>query len=100
MKRGLVVFLAMCALAIAMVPRDRRAVNPDEQEKPKADQTVCAHSTPCAWSVYKPGLRIIDLNITNTYCICSADTECVYDEDDVNSIVFRCRAPKQRTSDS
>ncbi|KAJ8731490.1 hypothetical protein PYW07_004654 [Mythimna separata] len=104
MKRGLVVFLTMCVFAIAMVPRDRRAVNPDEQEKSKDEGAVvvCAAATPCAWSVYRPIVKIIDLNITNSYCKCSADSECERYEDDVNAntIVYRCRKRQQRTTDS
>lgn len=84
MKRQLLVFLAVCALAAAMVPRNRRHVN------------YCAPTTPCAWSVYKLSSgndRDITTTITNSYCQCDPKTSCeIYEDDNIGSFAHRCKA--------
>uniref|UniRef100_A0A2A4J1T6 Uncharacterized protein n=1 Tax=Heliothis virescens TaxID=7102 RepID=A0A2A4J1T6_HELVI len=94
MKRGLLVFLAVCAFAVAMVPRNRRAVNTEEEEAPPKDTVrTCAPQTPCAWSIYDPRNKLIQINITNTYCICGEGTACLVIEDDTatKAFVHKCR---------
>ncbi|XP_026327615.1 uncharacterized protein LOC113235907 [Hyposmocoma kahamanoa] len=107
MKRLLIV-LALCALTAAMVPRERRALNTEEEPAPRPTTTakpkeICQRHTPCAWSVYKPFTKIIEYNITNTYCECSPDRACQIEEDDtsVNSYILRCLPlEQQETSES
>lgn len=97
--------LVACAFAAAMIPRDRRAVNPEDEEAMRTESTttsttekpkeICAPQTPCAWSIYKPFIKMIDFNFTNTYCDCGPGTVCQITEDDgtVNAYVYRCRPP-------
>ncbi|KAM3965268.1 uncharacterized protein ACR2FA_000652 [Aphomia sociella] len=106
MTRGLLLLLAFCALAAAMVSRERRAVNTEDEEGTKISTTTqqviyCEPQTPCAWSVYKPGLKFLAVNITNSYCICTPDTICQEHEDDtnVNAFVYRCRPPSQEEAE-
>ncbi|XP_026761765.1 uncharacterized protein LOC113520587 [Galleria mellonella] len=99
MARGTLFLLAFCALAAAaMVSRERRAVNTEDQQEPISTTTqrlICEPQTPCAWSIYKPGLKYLTQNLTNSYCVCSADTVCQVNEDDtsVNAYIHRCRPP-------
>ncbi|KAL0883277.1 hypothetical protein ABMA27_016697 [Loxostege sticticalis] len=94
MRVELILLLALCALTTAMVTKDKRASS-TKANSAEGKVRVCQRTTPCAWSMYKPHIRIIDQVINNTYCICSADTKCVITEDDttVNTYVHRCRPP-------
>ncbi|XP_022813898.1 uncharacterized protein LOC111347782 [Spodoptera litura] len=106
MKQGLLVFLSLCALTTAMVPRVRRAMNTEEEEMHQVSTTsttttssavtTCAYHTPCAWTVYRQNNpAIIEMYIPNTYCTCKSDTVCKVVENDtsVNTLIHRCRSP-------
>ncbi|XP_063826312.1 uncharacterized protein LOC135075762 [Ostrinia nubilalis] len=99
MTKVLILLLVLCAFATAMVPRERRAV--DLEELPASSSTttaapnICAPTTPCGWSIYKPQIKIIDMFVVNGYCICEEGLNCAIDEDDksVSTYVHRCRQP-------
>ncbi|XP_047533382.1 uncharacterized protein LOC125068321 [Vanessa atalanta] len=97
MNRVLIVLVAMCMFTVAMVPKNRRALN-SEEEKTRRSSTenptqICAPRTPCGWSVYKPVSKMIELNITNTYCHCGSKAECKVSEDDTgaSALILRCK---------
>lgn len=104
MKQSLIVLFVLCGFVAAMVPRDRRAVNTEDEELFKSQSTtmasdtanqpmICAKQTPCGWSIYRPISKYIEMNITNTYCICSATENCVVTDDDstINAYIHHCR---------
>ncbi|PZC79552.1 uncharacterized protein LOC110374731 [Helicoverpa armigera] len=98
MKQGLLVLIAVCAVAVAMVPRNRRAVDTEEVED-KAENTTrtCAPQTPCFWAIYDQHSKVIQINLTNTYCVCGDGTVCKMIEDDstTNALVHKCRKPSE-----
>ncbi|XP_026734704.1 uncharacterized protein LOC113505298 [Trichoplusia ni] len=105
MKRGLLVLLAMCSLACAMVPRERRAVPTETDAAPvKATdgEKYCASHTPCAWTVYQKVIKVPEMTIVNTYCVCEENLECQEDEDDgaIGAYVHRCKARGSKTEKS
>ncbi len=99
------ILFAVFAFTAAMVPRERRAVNTEEEgELPRPQtsttqkpQEICEPQTPCAWSIYKQINHNIDFNYTNEYCICAPNTTCVITEDDTqaNAFVHKCRKPTE-----
>ncbi|KAJ0176723.1 hypothetical protein K1T71_007902 [Dendrolimus kikuchii] len=98
MMRGLLIFFAMCTFTVAMVPRDRRAVNDEQTVTPTTKSVqICAENTPCGWSIYKPMTKIIELNIKNTYCDCDISKVCTIYEDNLsaNAYVHKCRPPNE-----
>ncbi|XP_059050758.1 uncharacterized protein LOC131845681 [Achroia grisella] len=105
MTRGILLLLAFCAFAAAaMVNRERRAVNTEDQQEPSlltSQRLICEPQTPCAWSIYKPGPKYLTLNLTNTYCVCATGTVCQIHEDDtsVNAYIHRCRPPPQEEAE-
>ncbi|CAB3236792.1 unnamed protein product [Arctia plantaginis] len=76
-------------MTAAMVPRMRRS------QPTEAGPRICAPTTPCGWSIYNPDVKRVEMNITNTYCICNKDTICDVYEDDttVSTYVLRCMKP-------
>ncbi|XP_034832160.1 uncharacterized protein [Maniola hyperantus] len=98
MKRTLFIILVVCTLStMAAVPKQRRAIDPDEEEN-KTPSTAspaetCAPHTPCGWSVYHAQSKIINMNITNTYCKCASGTTCEVGEDDpaASAYVLKCK---------
>ncbi|CAG4965275.1 unnamed protein product [Parnassius apollo] len=103
MKGQLLIIFAAITFSAAMVPKLRRAVNMDEDEEflksvsstSEKSKEICMPQTPCAWSIYKSRQKIIDTQITNTYCHCGAGTTCQINEDDANvgAFIHRCRPP-------
>ncbi|CAH0691766.1 unnamed protein product [Spodoptera exigua] len=108
MKQGLLVFLSICALTTAMVPRVRRAMNTEDDDLLQAMSTTsttttsgeetrtCAYQTPCAWTVYRPGMPAFsEMYIPNKYCVCASGTVCKKSENDTsaNTHIHRCRPP-------
>ncbi|XP_050350736.1 uncharacterized protein LOC126773699 [Nymphalis io] len=108
MNRVLIVLVAMCMFTAAMVPKDRRALNSEKEKmihsSTKKPHEICAPQTPCGWSVYRPASKMIEINITNTYCHCQPDYVCKISEDekDVSAYILRCtpRADQIKTPES
>ncbi|XP_049873402.1 uncharacterized protein LOC126371968 [Pectinophora gossypiella] len=104
MKSGLIL-LTICAFTAAMVAKERRAMNPDEEVHREVSSSttttskppkICDPQTPCAWSTYQvTPAKFIDLNLTNSYCVCGPGTVCQENEDDVavRAYIYRCRPP-------
>ncbi|XP_012551044.1 uncharacterized protein LOC101742173 [Bombyx mori] len=110
MRQSILLILAVCAFAAANVPKDRLQVTDTAQpttQTTEATETtgtaemtqasgnkpiICAPTTPCAWTVYSPVSKMIQTNMTNRFCICSADTTCAITEDDteVHAYIHRC----------
>lgn len=66
------------------------------EETTTAKRVICAHVTPCAWSLYNPKGKFITDKIENSaYCFCSSDTICQIVEDDTSAhaYIHRCRPP-------
>ncbi|CAG9786634.1 unnamed protein product [Diatraea saccharalis] len=96
----------------------QRAVNTEEEEHVQSTQStrptsspgtrptttrtsnICARSTPCAWTIYRPVIKFIEENVTNAYCVCAKGMVCTIDEDDtsVSAYVHRCKSPLEVNS--
>ncbi|KAG7308783.1 hypothetical protein JYU34_006016 [Plutella xylostella] len=94
MKLWLALALAGALALAAALPRTRRALPEQSGESTSKPRQACAHQTPCGWSIYKPQSRIIELNVTNTYCVCEPGLSCVVTEDDTTAFayVYHCRS--------
>ncbi|KAI5644358.1 hypothetical protein NE865_03727 [Phthorimaea operculella] len=101
MRTSLAVVLTLCAFAAAMVPMERRILNPEEapiSSTGSQGKVICSTTTPCAWSTYNE-VKIIESNITNSYCSCSTETECKPWKEDISGkvITYRCMPPGTET---
>ncbi|CAH0715667.1 unnamed protein product, partial [Brenthis ino] len=90
MNRALFILLALCTLTAALVPRHRRAINTEDENGATSSKPIeiCAPRTPCGWSIYRPGVKLIEVNITNTYCVCGVGQICRITVDDENTSAF------------
>lgn len=90
--RGLILFLALCSLTAAMVPRARRDAH---------YITYCEPTTICGWDVYAPNDKSkVEQSIINAYCKCKVGTSCLYDEVDVSSSAHILRCKKEVEGDT
>ncbi|CAK1556375.1 unnamed protein product [Leptosia nina] len=82
----LVLLVAFCAFATAMVPRDKREAS--EGEAPK----ICAPSTPCAWQITNKQTNMVEQIIPNTYCNCAVGFNCelVSEKSFISGFEYRC----------
>ncbi|XP_038209956.1 uncharacterized protein LOC119830860 [Zerene cesonia] len=88
--KALIILLALASFTAAMVPRNRRAINVEEENKMK----ICAPSTPCAWSIYQPGNKDVQFYLVpNTYCNCDVGESCQMSQDGAttNELIHRCK---------
>ncbi|KAJ2949119.1 hypothetical protein O0L34_g6060 [Tuta absoluta] len=97
MKTSIAVLITLCAFAAAMVPLERRILNPEEapiSTTASQGKVICSLATPCAWSTFNEA-KIIEFNITNSYCSCSTETECKPWKEDISGkvITYRCMPP-------
>ncbi|XP_061715953.1 uncharacterized protein LOC133524118 [Cydia pomonella] len=95
MKR-LLLLVALCTFAVAMVPRQRRAME-DNQSLASIQKPICESKTPCGWLFYKDNIEYIHerWERTNDYCICASNLTCQEDENDTTgkAIIKRCKVP-------
>ncbi|RVE52138.1 hypothetical protein evm_003211 [Chilo suppressalis] len=107
MKLLVIAIFLIVGASTASVLRDERAVSTEEEHgntpTPSSSSTakaICAPHTPCAWSMYKPVIKFIEINVTNSYCECDKGLECIINEDDVSvsAYVYRCRSPVKEDS--
>ncbi|XP_045447951.1 uncharacterized protein LOC123656287 [Melitaea cinxia] len=96
MNRILIALLVTCALTAAMVPRHRRDIHKDKVNEGTEPEEFCAPTTPCAWGIYNPTTKHIELNVTNTYCVCQQGELCLVAENDktANAFIYQCQHRK------
>lgn len=92
----LLLLAALGALAAAMVPRERRAIDEEANTTTPEGVPICETQTPCGWVFYRSVPDHVESYRDNDYCRCGPNTECRIDEDDKTgmSLIKRCRTPE------
>ncbi|XP_047991776.1 uncharacterized protein LOC125230607 [Leguminivora glycinivorella] len=98
----LLLLVALCSVAAAMVPRQRRAM--EDNQSPAVQKPICEPKTPCGWIFYKENIEFLHerWERTNDYCICATTLTCQEDENDSTgkAIIKRCKVPAPPAQES